>query len=1035
MNWLDVFDTWGKLLLFTVGLAYHALIFGAVVTFVSLIIHWRFFVWVMAARRIDQSGWSRWRSSAIGARKPVSIQDLIGIDEAKAAVMEIVDFLKAPARYRAMGCEMPRGVLLVGSPGVGKTTLARAIANEAGVPFIGTDAATLDEVFFGIGALRIRSLFTRCRKLAAKSRHRAAVLFIDEIDAIGSRNRGMTSVTGMTSGNTTLNRILTEMDGLDSTANIIVIAATNYDEALDPALLRPGRFDRKLYVPLPNLAARKRLFAHYLGRIKAKSGINLDTLAEMTVNFSGADVKAVVNEAALLSVRLRATEVTQGHMESAVQLVSQQAGDRRPIGGGMAHARAGDLTVRLEHVIGADEAKRDARQLVELLRNASKLQETGARMPRGLLLLGPPGTGKTMIAKAIANEAGVPFYSVSGADFVELFVGMGAHRVRGVYSQARKHKAAIVFIDELDALGARTSTEAAGGGGDREYNQTINQLLVELDGFGRSNVLTIAATNFEESLDPALLRPGRFDRRIYVPLPDEAAREALLRQYLSRVKHDADVDVQSVVQATTNFSGADIAHLVNAAALLALQDGRPSATAADLHAAVSLERSALSSRTVGSSSIVSRITDINVRLDDVVGIEDAKREVVEVIELLRSPARAADLGIKPPRGILFAGPPGTGKTMLAQAMANEAGVPFYAVAGSDFTSVWRGEPARRIRAVYAQARRHPAAVVFIDEVDALGAARSTGPGALRDDNATVDALLVEMDGFGGSTVLTIGATNNGDLLDPGLLRPGRFDRVIPFSLPDLEGRRRVLARHLSKVRNAAPDVDGIARASAGCSPADLMNVVKEAGMLALRAGRAAVSVDDLAGGLERVAVGMERRVVMNEHERRIAAYHEAGHAVVTRLLAPDRELRKISIVGTVNGALGFTWGVPGAEVHLRSEREYLTEIQIALAGMAAERLVFGAATDGASGDLQKVGQLVTRMVSELGMGGVLYRVEPMSEALRQHLDLEMRRISDGCFQQVSSLLAANRTQLEIVATALLAAEVLSRDDIARLALT
>jgi cell division protease FtsH len=423
-----------------------------------------------------------------------------------------------------------------------------------------------------------------------------------------------------------------------------------------------------------------------------------------------------------------------------------------------------------------------------------------------------------------------------------------------------------------------------------------------------------------------------------------------------------------------------------------------------------------------------------VRLEDVVGIEDAKREVVEVIELLRAPERATELGIKPPRGLLFAGPPGTGKTMLAQAMANEAGVPFYAVAGSDFASMWRGEPARRIRAVYAQAKRHPASVVFIDEVDALAAARSTGPGAVRDDNATVDALLVEMDGFGGSTVLTIGATNNAELLDPALLRPGRFDRVIPFSLPDLDGRRRVLARHLSKVKtDAAPDVDALARASAGCSPADLMNVVKEAGMLALRAGRTAVCAEDLAGGLERVAVGAERRVIMNEHERRIAAYHEAGHAVATRLLAPDRELRKVSIVGTVQGALGFTWGVPAGEVHMRSERDYCTEIQIALAGLAAERLIFGTATDGASGDLQKVGCLVKRMVTELGMGGVLYRTDPMSEALREHLDLEMRRISDDCFQQVSSLLAVNRTRLEVVATALLAAEVLSHEDLARLA--
>jgi cell division protease FtsH len=1032
-----LFDGWARLLEYTVAVAYYALIFGSVVALMSLWLQWRFFVWVMAARRVDDQPLGKLRRLLTGKDDPreARLDGLIGIDEAKASIMEIVDFLKAPERYRAMGCEIPRGVLLVGGPGVGKTTLARAMAAEAGVPFIGTDAATLDEVFFGIGALRVRSLFKKCRKLAARSRHKAAVLFLDEIDALGSRNRGFSSVAGMSSGNTTLNRILTEMDGLDTTTNVIVLAATNYEEMLDPALLRPGRFDRKLHVPSPNLVARKRLFAHYLGRVKAGAGINLDALAQMTVNFSGADVKAAVNEAALLCVKLRRADVVQEHLEAAIHVVSQQSGDRRPVGGGMAHARAGDLSVRLSDVIGAEEAKRECRQIIGLLRNASKLAESGARMPRGLLLLGPPGTGKTMLAKAIANEAGVPFYSVSGSDFIELFVGMGAHRVRGVYSQARKHKAAIVFIDEIDAVGARTGAETAtGGGGDREYNQTINQLLVELDGFGRSGVLTIAATNFEESLDPALLRPGRFDRRVYVPLPDAAARCELFRHYMTRVKHDTDIDEQALASASTNFSGADVAQVVNGAALRALEAGRSAVTRADLEDAILLERSGLSSRMIGSSALTSRITDITVRIADVVGIDEAKRDALEVVELLRQPERASRLGIKPPGGLLFAGPPGTGKTMLAQAMANEANVPFYAVAGSDFQSVWRGEPARRIRAIYSQARRHPGAIVFIDEIDAIGSARTSGPGAVRDDNNTVDALLVELDGFGDSSVLTIGATNNLALLDSALLRPGRFDRVIAFSLPDLEGRRRVLASHLSKIQvEASLDLDPIARASAGLSPAELMNIAKEAGMLALRAGRERVGADDLVGGLERVAVGVASPLRLTEAERRITAYHECGHALTTMLLDPKREVRKVSILGNAHGALGYTWGVPLEEWHLRSEQEYLAAIKIALAGHAAERVVFGTTTDASSADLQVVGQLVKHMVCDLGMGGVLYRAEPTSEAMRQHLDAEMRRLTDACYADVKALLEARRGALDMMADALLTSEVLSQSDLRRLA--
>ena len=1005
----------------------------------SLFLQWRFFVWVMSSRRVDDRALVQlWRrlTRQVDPRA-VRLDSLIGIDEAKASIMEIVDFLTAPERYRAMGCDMPRGVLLVGGPGVGKTTLARAMAAEAGVPFVSADASSLDEVFFGIGALRVRALFKKCRKLAARSKHRSAILFLDEIDALGSRNRGFSSVAGMSSGNTTLNRLLTEMDGFDSSSNVIVLAATNYEEMLDPALLRPGRFDRKLHVPSPNLAARKRLFAHYLGRVKSRSSLNLDTLAQMSVNFSGADVKATVNEAALICVKLRGSDVTQEQVEAAIQIIAQQSGDRRPVGGGMSHGRAGDLSVRLTDVIGAEEAKRDCRQIIGLLRNASKLADSGARMPRGLLLLGPPGTGKTMLAKAIANEAGVPFYSVSGADFVELFVGMGAHRVRGVYSQARKHKTAIVFIDELDAVGSRTGSESAGGGGgDREYNQTINQLLVELDGFGRSAVLTIAATNFEESLDPALLRPGRFDRRVYVPLPDAVARRQLFHHYLAGVKHDPDIDEESLAAASTNFSGADVAQVVNAATLHALEDGRPAATAADLRTAILRERSGLSSRMIGSSSMTSRITDITVRVADVVGIDDAKREALEVVELLRQPERAKDLGIQPPRGLLFAGPPGTGKTMLAQAMANEANVPFYALAGSDFQSVWRGEPARRIRAIYSQARRHPGSIVFIDEIDAIGAARSSSASTLRDDNNTVDALLVELDGFGTSSVLTIGATNNSGLLDPALLRPGRFDRLITFSLPDLEGRRRVLASHLSKIQvEDSLDLDPIARATAGLSPAELMNITKEAGMLALRGGRDRVTADDLTQGLERVAVGLDSPRTMSADERRIVAYHECGHALATMAFDPKREVRKVSILGNAHGALGYTWGVPLAEFHLRSEPEYLAAIRIALAGLAAEKIVFGTTTDGSSADLQAVGQLVQRMVRDLGMGGVLYAAEPASEFMRQHLDTEMRRLSDACFADVTSLLESQRGALDTMADALLANEVLSQSDLHRLSAT
>jgi len=347
--------------------------------------------------------------------------------------------------------------------------------------------------------------------------------------------------------------------------------------------------------------------------------------------------------------------------------------------------------------------------------------------------------------------------------------------------------------------------------------------------------------------------------------------------------------------------------------------------------------------------------------------------------------------------------------------------------------MWRGEPSRRLRSVYAQARRHPAAIVFVDEIDAIGSARSSGPGALHDDNTTVDALLVELDGFGSTTVLTIGATNNANGLDPALLRPGRFDRILTFGLPELDSRRQILERHLSKTKTDGPvDLSALARATTGCAPAELMNIVKEGGLMALREGRTAIAQGDLQRGLERVAMGSERRTAMTDSERRVVAYHESGHALATLMLDPSRELRKVSIVGNSRGALGFTWGVPTEETHLRSERDYLNEISIALAGVAAERLVFTVATDGAAGDLQVVGGLARRMVHDCGMGGVLFRSEVGSESLRQHLDNEMRRITETCYRDVWTLLERHRPALDRLAAALLANETLTGSEVSEL---
>jgi cell division protease FtsH len=437
---------------------------------------------------------------------------------------------------------------------------------------------------------------------------------------------------------------------------------------------------------------------------------------------------------------------------------------------------------------------------------------------------------------------------------------------------------------------------------------------------------------------------------------------------------------------------------------------------------------------------------------DVAGIDEAKDEVEEIIAFLKDPKKFQKLGGRIPKGVLMMGPPGTGKTLLARAIAGEAGVPFFSISGSDFVEMFVGVGASRVRDLFEQGKKHAPCIIFIDEIDAVGRHRGAGLGGGHDEREqTLNQLLVEMDGFESNEgVIIIAATNRPDVLDPAILRPGRFDRRIIVPRPDVRGREGILAVHTKKVPLAG-DVDlGILSAGTpGFVGADLENLVNEAALLAARQDKDAVSMQDFELAKDKVLMGSERRsMVMSAEERRTAAWHEAGHTVVGKLVPGNDNVHKVSIIPR-GAALGVTQFLPTEDRHLMTRKQTLARIAMALGGRAAEELVFCEVTTGAQDDIKRATRLARAMVCELGMseklGPVAYgdneesvflgremttHREDYSEATAREIDEEVRRIVEQEHQTAQTVLSENRERLDRLAEALLERETLDAKEIA-----
>ena len=500
----------------------------------------------------------------------VTYEDIGGMRHVIKRIRELVELpLRHPELFKHLGIEPPKGVLLYGPPGTGKTLLARAVANETEAHFIAINGPEIMSKFYGESEARLREIFEEAKKNAP------AIIFIDEIDALAPKRD---EVIGEVERRVVA-QLLALMDGLEARGNVIIIAATNRPEAVDPALRRPGRFDREIEITLPDKQGRLEILQIHTRNMPLADDVDLQKLAEITHGYTGADLAALVKEAAMHALRrylpeidLASDKIPSHVLENMeVRMEDFLAAYKEIVPSGMREIYVEVPEVRWSDIGGLEDVKQQLREAVEWpLKHPEIFDKMGIRPPKGILLFGPPGTGKTLLAKAAATESGANFIAVRGPEILSKWVGESEKAIRQIFRRARQVAPTIVFFDEIDSIApARGFRHDTSGVTDR----IVNQLLAEMDGIvPLTNVVVIAATNRPDILDPALLRPGRFDKIIYVPPPDKRSRLEILRIHTRSVPLAEDVDLELIAEKTKGYSGADLEYLVREAALFALRD-------------------------------------------------------------------------------------------------------------------------------------------------------------------------------------------------------------------------------------------------------------------------------------------------------------------------------------------------------------------------------------------------------------------------------------------------------------------------------
>ncbi|WP_292320444.1 CDC48 family AAA ATPase [Caldisphaera sp.] len=502
----------------------------------------------------------------------VTYEDIGGLREVVSRIRELVELpLRHPELFARLGIEPPKGVLLFGPPGTGKTLLAKAVATESDAYFVAINGPEIMSKFYGESEQRLREIFEEAKKNAP------AIIFIDEIDAIAPKRD---EVVGEVERRVVA-QLLALMDGLENRGQVIVIGATNRPNAVDPALRRPGRFDREIEVPLPDKQGRLEILQIHTRHMPLDNDVDMERLSEITKGYTGADLAALVKEAAMHALRRYLPEIDIEQEKIPVEVLEKMvvtmedfiSAFKEITPSGLREIQVEIPEVHWEDIGGLDYQIREVKETVELpLLNPELFKKVGIEPPKGILLVGPPGTGKTLLAKAVAHNTNATFIRTVGSELVRKYIGEGARLVRELFDLSREKSPSILFIDEIDAIGSRRLDMSTSG--DREVQRTLMQLLAEMDGFDPlGNVKIIAATNRPDILDEALIRPGRFDRIIEIPMPNQEAREKIFKIHTKKMNL-RDVDFKYLAETTQGMSGADIKAICTEAGMNAIRENR-----------------------------------------------------------------------------------------------------------------------------------------------------------------------------------------------------------------------------------------------------------------------------------------------------------------------------------------------------------------------------------------------------------------------------------------------------------------------------
>lgn len=521
-----------------------------------------------------------------------------------------------------------------------------------------------------------------------------------------------------------------------------------------------------------------------------------------------------------------------------------------------------------ENVGGLRSEVQRVREMIELpMKHPEVFQKLGIEPPKGVLLYGPPGTGKTLIAKAVANESGANFFSIAGPEIMSKYYGESEQRLREIFDDAQKAAPSIIFIDEIDSIAPKRG-EVTG----EVERRVVAQLLAMMDGLKeRGAVVVIGATNREEAIDPALRRPGRFDREIEIGVPDRSDRIEILQIHVQNMPLADDINLESLADRMHGFVGADVNALCKEAAMRALRRYMPDLTTEDEIPPGIIEQMQVrredfeeALKEIEPSSMREVLVELPaVSWSDLGGLGSLKQELIEAIEWpLKRPEKFRQMGVRPPKGVLLYGPPGTGKTMIAQAVANETAANFISVRGHQMLSKWMGESEKAIREIFRKARQVSPAIIFFDELDSIAPMRGTDEGSHVMERV-VNQLLSELDGLEAlKDVVVIAATNRPDILDPALLRSGRFDRMLLVGPPDKLGRHEILKIHAAAMPKAEDvNLEELAELTEGYVGSDLSLLCREAAMLALRQEGEKVEMKDFREALRKVRPSVEENMV------------------------------------------------------------------------------------------------------------------------------------------------------------------------------